>query len=294
MKPASTPDDVVREMNVVRSVAGLRETDDVTFDDEGWDSRVYVVNRGAAIFKFPRHAAARDAYPAAIAALELLAGGDGTVRVPTVQWVGPDCSYFGCVGIVGRQLGRVHHELGDADRTRIGTDLGHFLAWLHRLHLPDARVVTVDDEIAQFVERSIAAWPTIERELSNAEAAALSEFVHHELPDTLRMLDRDPRLCHGDLGSYNLILGDDGMIGVIDFGDIGMFDRSKDFIGFEYPAMLEAALRAYGDAPNLRAKVDIRARALPLLDLPFLIAHDDDRAVGRLLERLRRSVTTDG
>lgn len=285
-------EDIAREIALVREVAELDDGDEVTFDDEGWDSRAYIVNRGEAVFKFPRTAAAQAAYPGAIATLRLIGGGDGTVRVPAVRWIGSGYSYFGCVGVVGRQLGHVQAQLEESQLERIGTDLGAFLAWLHRLTLPDARVVTVADEIAMFVRNYAAALPAIEQRFTVGELAELERFMADELPETMRGLGSEPRLCHGDLGPYNLVLADDGHIGVIDFGDMGVFDQSKDFIGFEGATMLDAALAAYGDTPTLRAKVDIRARALPILDLPFLISKGDERAVDACVDRLRGALPT--
>lgn len=69
-------------------------------------------------------------------------------------------------------------------------------------------------------------------------------------------------MCHGDLGYWNMVLREDGGIGVIDFGDIGHYDRSKDFIGFEDAEALDEALKVYGDSELLRQKVAIRQKVL--------------------------------
>ncbi len=289
----NTPDDIAREMAIVRELAELRVEDEVVLDDEGWDSRVYLVNRGAVVFKFPRTAVARAAYPNAIATLQRIDGGDGIVQVPTVRWIGPDAAYFGCIGVVGEQLGRVGPQLRDKDRARIGTDIGGFLAWLHGKPLGDARIVTIDEEIAGFTKRYTSALPTLEHRLTTTEMANLDRFVTSELPESMRTLGSEPRLCHGDLGAYNVVLGDDGRIGVIDFDDMGVFDRSKDFMGLDHASLLDAALAAYGDDLVLRAKIDIRARALPLLDIPYWVANGDDVELDACLDRLRQALLRD-
>ena len=38
------------------------------------------------------------------------------------------------------------------------------------------------------------------------------------------------KLCHGDLGLWNIILNKK-QIGIIDFGDVGYYDSSIDFSG---------------------------------------------------------------
>ena len=279
-----------QESACVRSIAGLSADDHVQFEDEGWDSRVYVVNRGEVVFKFPRTASAQGAYANEIAIMRLLDGGDDRVRVPVVQWVGPDLSYFGYRGIVGHQLGRVMESVSHTDRARIGSDLGAFLAGLHALVLPNVRVVTVEDEIEEFVRKFASARTAIEDEFTATERSGLDHFFGARLPGTMRALGGEPVTCHGDLGAYNVMVGDDGRVGMIDFGDLGIIDKSKDFIGFEDPAMLSAALDAHGASEQLREKVAIRALALPALDLPFYLGKGDAAGVAHCIDRLRAIV----
>ncbi len=275
-----------REIALVRSLAELPGDEEVRFEDEGWDSRVYVVNRGAIVFKFPRTPEARAAYDDEIAILRVLAGGDGRVAVPTVAWVGPDQSYVGYRGIVGRQLGRVGTSPLLVDQRGIGHDLGAFLTTLHATD-PDGFVAaSVEDEISQFTRKFDASRDAIESEFTRSEWNRLDEFFSVRLPETMRALGSEPCVCHGDLGAYNLILGDDGRVGVIDFGDVGIVDAAKDFMGLD-GVMLDAALDAYGGSESLRAKVEIRTLALPALDLPFYLGKGDRVGVVGCIDRLR-------
>ena len=288
--PQVTPSELrAREVALVRSLAGVRDEDDVQFEDEGWDSRVYVVNRGAIVFKFPRTPEARAAYDGEIAILRVLAGGDGRVVVPTVEWVGPDQSYIGYRGIVGRQLGRVAPSPSLADQRRIGRDLGAFLATLHATDPSGFVAMSVDDEISQFTRKFAASRDAIEPEFTRSEWNRLVAFFSARLPETMRALGSEPCVCHGDLGEYNVVLGDDGRVGVIDFGDVGIVDAAKDFMGLD-GVMLDAALDAYGGSESLRAKVDIRTLALPALDLPFYLGKGDADGVAGCVDRLRGSL----
>lgn len=277
------------EIARVRSIAGLGAADHVLYDEEGWDSRVYVVNRGAIVFKFPRTPAARAAYADEVAIMQVLDGGDGRVVVPTVEWIGPDSSYLGYRGIVGRQLGRAGNALSADERKRVGHDLGRFLATLHGVELGGLRRVTVVDELDQFTAKFRASQDAIADEFSRAERRALDEFFSTRLPQTMQALGIDPATVHGDLGAYNLILGDDGRIGVIDFGDVAVVDRAKDFMGFD-AEMGDAAISAYGEREHLREKVEIRRLALPVLDLPFYLGKGDARGVAECVNRLRGSL----
>lgn len=279
------------ETALVRSIVGLGAVDDVLFEDEGWDSRVYLVNHGEIVFKFPRTAAARAAYANEIAIMRLLDGGDDAVRVPIVEWVGPDREYFGYRGIVGTQLGRGLDAVSPEHRCRIGHDLGRFLARLHATRLPGLRLVTVDDEIEAFERKFLAARASIAEWFLASEIHQLDEFFTARVPAVMRALGGSSVTCHGDLGAYNLILGDDGRIGIIDFGDVGLIDPAKDFMGLADPAMVDAALDAYGrEDAQLREKVHIRALALPILDLPFYLGKGDADGVAECISRLRGSL----
>ena len=39
--------------------------------------------------------------------------------------------------------------------------------------------------------------------------------------------------CHGDLDCNNTLIDSDNQVGVIDFGDAGLYDRSQDFRGMD-------------------------------------------------------------
>ena len=284
---ATSPEIHAREVTLVRLLVGLRHDDLVEVEDEGWDSRVYVVRRGVIVFKFPRTAAAQAAYAHEIAIMQSLDGGDGRVVVPTIEWVGPDHSYLGYRGIVGRQLGRVDASLAAGDERRIGRDIGAFLRTLHATDPAGFVSVSVDDEIRQFRRKFDASRRAIESEFTSSEWNRLDEFFSVRLPEAMRGLGSEPRVCHGDLGAYNLVLGDDGRVGVIDFGDVGIGDAAKDFMGLD-AVMLDAALEAYGGSESLRAKVEIRTLALPALDLPFYLGKGDGVGVAGCVDRLRR------
>jgi Phosphotransferase enzyme family len=150
-----------QDKSVIRQVASLRPTDEIAFEDEGWGSRVYIVNQGSVVFKFPRSEAAREQYRHEIAALRLLATEDSPIRIPRVKWQGPDLTYFGYEGIVGEPLSRHIAELDEATKVELGTRLGAFLKLLHGAELEDAPTMTIDDEIAEYHEKYHLALPTL-------------------------------------------------------------------------------------------------------------------------------------
>jgi Predicted aminoglycoside phosphotransferase len=295
MQAHETPAEVRdREEALVRSLLRLGAGDAVVFDDEGWDSRVYLVNGGEAVFKFPRSAKVRAQYVQEVAVLRLLEDAHDAVSTPRVRWESPSLEYIGLEGIVGDQLGHVIDELSESDKREIGGSLGRFVRHLHTLTLPNARVVTVEDEIEEFQRDYRIAVLTIDDHFTRGERRVLDDFFRATLPEAMRRLGSEPRLCHGDLGLYNIVVDGSGRPGVIDFGDLGVFDRSKDFIGLDDGILLHATVEAYGADETLGDRIAIRSVALPVLDLPFHIANHDEDGIAGCLNRIRSSLLAEG
>jgi len=62
----------LHEQAVVCQALGLGDHVDVEYEDDGWDSRVYLVNRGEAVFKFPRSPQAKLQYRREVRVLDAL------------------------------------------------------------------------------------------------------------------------------------------------------------------------------------------------------------------------------
>ena len=277
----------VDELEVVRRVLGLGEHDRVEYDDDGWDSRVYVVSRGQAVFKFPRSVETRHQYRREVAVLEALEGAHTSIRVPRVMWRHPDLAWFGYQGIVGDQLSYRLNILDTHAKHSMGRSLGTFLRTLHGCRVGDVPTVSLDDEIARYHDKYRLAMPALDT-LSVDELALARSFFFDVLPNALHRLGGELRLTHGDLGPWNIILTDSLEVGVIDFGDASYQDPSIDFSGFGDTTMLKAALEAYGADDWLREKVWLRIRAFPILDLPFYLGKHDDAGVRLCLDLVRR------
>jgi aminoglycoside phosphotransferase (APT) family kinase protein len=240
----------VHEQALVCQALGVGDRDKIEYDDDGWDSRVYLVNHGEAVFKFPRSAEAKLQYQREVRVLDALQTIDSPILVPLVGWRGPDLQWFGYKGIVGQQLSSCLSDL-DADTKRsIGRGLGVFLRELHRCRIDDLPVVSVESEIALYHEKYRLALPALD-ELTASERSVTQSFFFDALPRQLRELGGELRVTHGDLGPWNVILTDSHQVGVIDFGDVSYQDPSKDFSGFGDDTILGAALAAReGLAPD--------------------------------------------
>jgi hypothetical protein len=109
----------------------------------------------------------------------------------------------------------------------------------------------------------------------------------------MKALGGEMRLCHVDLGPWNIIVTPRNEVGIIDFGDIGYQDPSTDFAGLGDDIVRGAAFEAYNADDCLRRKAKLRTKAFPVLDIPFYLGKNNAAGVEACIAGLRR-VLSDG
>jgi aminoglycoside phosphotransferase (APT) family kinase protein len=249
----------------------------IVFNELGWTSRVYIVDGGQFVVKFPRQASVKKEYAQEVKIYTLLKQlQHPSVQVPRLRLTHPDNDYIGYEGIEGVELDSVAKSLSEQELQTIGKAIGGFLKQLHTLDLEDPYVVGVDAEIKQFQEAYKDSLSVLQKQLPEAALTKIDTFINHDMPAEMLRLGSKPVLCHGDLGYWNIILKPDGQIGVIDFGDVGYYDQSKDLCGLSDAASLDAALAEYGDSAELRQKIAIRQQSIPFLDLRYYTKKNDE------------------
>lgn len=276
MPPQDTPPELIQtEKNTIRTLLSESRPIKIEFINEGWDNRVYIVNGGELVFKFPRSDKIRSLQSKEIAILKLLETLQIDIALPKVVFEHPERQYFGYKGVAGRSFDEAALHLNAFEQARIGNLLGNFIKQLHGLKLAEALEVTIDEEIAWYHEKYEFALSTIAARFNDREQEIIKRFALQEMPQRLHELGIEYSLCHTDLGGYNMLLDEHGKLGIIDFGDISYRDHSKDFIGLIEPAILDAALHVYGDNQLLRDKIAIRSKANRVFDLAYYISKDD-------------------
>jgi aminoglycoside phosphotransferase (APT) family kinase protein len=286
----NSEEDLKKERQLVQKLIGPNKTSRIEFIDSGWTSRVYVVNRGQFVIKFPRSPEVKKEYAQERIILQLLKNTKMAVQLPRPCWINEDNDYLGYEGIIGREFTDPSKGVDIDTKREIGREVGYFLKCLHSVTFSGARATTLDDEIKQFQNVHRDSLMEIKRYLSDKELNRLSGLLEREMPAEVMRLGYDPALCHGDLGYWNIIVRDTGGIGVIDFGDIGYYDRSKDFIGLQDKEILDEALNSYGSDETLIQKVAIRQKVVYILDLPFFIGKKDNTGIKKTVMKIRDSL----
>jgi aminoglycoside 2''-phosphotransferase len=281
---------VENERAMILAQPDVTEDDDIIYDDEGWDSRVFVVNGGAICYKFPRSAEVMAGYDKEIKALNMVNALNVGIKTQRFKSLDPNGRYFSYYGLIGTQLSEMLPSIDISEKQRIGSKIGAFLKVLHSSELEGAPVVTVTDEAQEYAAKYELARPLLETTFTASQQATIAEFFYDRMPDEMHRLGGEIRLCHGDLGSYNIIIDNAGVPGVIDFGNLGYYERSKDFIDFGDDDLLEAVYAAYGDSALLRAKAKVRMLALPAIDLVYYMGKNDTHGIDVTMARLRDSL----
>jgi aminoglycoside phosphotransferase len=251
---------------------------------------VYIINSGEFVFKFPRSEEIKEQYKLEVAAYKLASQIETEIAIPNVKWEHPNLDYFGYKGILGDRLELSIENLTGDDRKLIGRQIGGFLKQLHELNLTEAPFMTLEKEIEQFTSKYQLSLPEIEKNFSPPEQEELASVFLKHYPSEILRLGIDKGFCHGDLGYWNIIYGTDGQLGIIDFGDIGYYDRSKDFIGINEEDVLNSALEKYGARDSLKEKVNLRRKILPILDLPYFIGKSNQEGIQRTIKRIRNTL----
>ena len=251
--------------------------------DEGWDNAVWLVEETWA-FRFPRRAIAVPLVARELAVLPRVAPAL-PVRVPVPRFVGTPSErfprpFFGHELLPGGELAEA--GLPDAERARLGSELGHFLRALHAPEL----VATVDPERALPVDPNGRADMVVRVPRARERFAVLAEASLYRAAVELLFAEAEElapsssaSIVHGDLHARHVLVERGSVSAIIDWGDTCIGDPSIDLhVAWSLLAPRERSsfFEAYGpidDETRLRA----RALAVSLSTMLVLYARDQGR-----------------
>ena len=284
---------IEREMRLIRDTAGLARTDEIILNDRGWDSRVYSFSNGRYFFKFPRSEKIQKRYKYEIAALKLLEDRDAGVVISKILWEHPQNAYFGYEGVQGNSVSEIIETLSVSQKQSIGKALGTFLEQFHSFELPGARTMALEDESDQIQRWYKDNGPSFGKWFTGAEQQRLQQLVYEVWPAQLKKLGSESVLCHGDLGFSNVLYGHDGTVGIIDFGDVAYWDRSKDFLEIEDDKTIFGAARNVYTAfsEHLMEKITVRQAMIQIINFGYHAGKNDRVMADLTAEKIRATLT---
>ena len=194
---------------------------------QGLDSIAYLVNYEY-IFKRSKHDEARINLKKEVQALNYLKN-RVTLQIPDIEYYSEKYGVCGYKEIKGEKLTpAVYRNMSDDEKDKLAQDISLFLREMHAVPLPD-----IDG-----LELNIA-------DDYKSDYDALRETVYDKIPDRSkkylydlykRILNDEQisryvkALCHNDLSCNHMIIQNNKIVGIIDFGDVAVTDRDKDFV----------------------------------------------------------------
>ncbi|MDU1889602.1 MAG: aminoglycoside phosphotransferase family protein [Dysgonomonas sp.] len=279
-----------QELAIVKKLTQIDDEHRIVLNEIGWTSRVYIVDNGKFVFKFPRGKKYKEECEHEFSILKLISEYEFNVNLPVIKWLGEDTSYAGFHGVQGKSItAKSVDKLSERQKRDVGTQIGLFLKKLHTIDYKGDSPTDESSEIESFQKSFFKKKRTLKKHFNESELDAIEELVT-SLPLKSANLGTEYVFCHCDLGYNNILLTDDCKVGIIDFGDAGIFEKSYDFTGLEDDTMLDATIVAYGGDEVLREKVAIRRQLLPLMEMLFLIDRKDEEGIVQCAGRMRNNI----
>lgn len=286
MKENTDTDVLETEKKLAKSVLKISSKEELTLIESGWTSRVYLTRKGKLVCKFPRYQDVKKEYKVEIEILKTLAPIELSVEVPKILEVGNDFRYLAYNGVEGDVL--KFQEIEKNEKKLIGQAIGHFIKVLRDQDIQMGHDMDLDKEISEHIEKYELGKPQWKKVLSKEEFKSLDTFMTVVYKNRMQSLGFKGECSHGDLGFWNILFDkDSGSVGVIDFGDYGVYDESIDFVGLKDPLILNEALSIFDDSDELRAKIQLRQSLLPILEMPYYAGKNLEDEIGQLVNSLR-------
>ena len=271
------------EINEIIRLTGCDEKH-IELNDTGFLSRVYIINGGEIVFKFPRSKDTK--YDEEIKSINYFNTLNLKVNLQRVKWTGEDNSYLGLTGIIGTPLNRVapeNYNPGD-----IAKQISTFAKTLHTQKPDGFPTFTMAERIADWQSAYLEATGFFKANLTPPEYALLDRFIMNYVPDEMNRLGDNPVFSHGDLNSGNIIIDNDGKVGIIDCA-AGYEDQSVDLANLtNLMEISDIMLDEYGADEALRHKVKLRQDTKPARIMTFFLKRNElDDANSQLRETKR-------
>lgn len=241
--------------------------EEIEFLGAGYDSEAFLLNQ-AYVFKFPRHArAARNLYKEAIVLKEIK--DKVPLKVPAICFIGTSdqpnqLTFVGHEKIEGVPLdAELLATLTNERKEEMAKELAAFFKALHKIELStQIEGLEVNKKVKAAYEYEV---------IKKAAYPHLKETVQQEIDEVYQQLlkqDFQYQKCliHNDFGASNVYYDQsaDKICGLIDFGDVAIYDRDMEFVCLMYDyeegfdqEFVQKVLTYYGlDSADLVNKVN--------------------------------------
>ncbi|MBP3708027.1 MAG: phosphotransferase [Clostridia bacterium] len=223
----------------------------------GYDSVAYLVNNEY-IFKIKISANQKKGYEKEKAILDFLNKNLNTnINIPKIEFyhVTKKLSIMGYKKIDGKFMNpTLYKEMTKAEQNQLKKDIAKFLKQMHSLDVSEISKYKIDNKQNVLDEYELLR-NTIYDELNGVEKSYIERFMERlKITDVFN--DRKC-LCHNDFSANHLLVDNNKLIGIIDFGDSGIIDEYCDFIYLLENSEEEMGLELGEEVLSLYGDIDI-------------------------------------
>lgn len=194
---------------------------------QGFDSIAYFVN-DEYIFKHSKHDEARINLKKEIRVLNYLKG-KITLQIPDIEYYSEEYSVCGYKEIKGNKLSPgIYKGLSDDEKDMLAQDIALFLREMHSIPLPD-----IDGLELHVIDDYRSDYETLRKMIYDKIPDKSKEYIddlYKRILNDERISQYVKALCHNDLSCNHIIIQNNKAVGIIDFGDVAITDRDKDFV----------------------------------------------------------------
>lgn len=279
-----------QELKIVKKLANANDKQRIVLNEAGWTSRVYLVDDGKFVFKFLKSKKYQKELEHEINILRLLKEYKFNLKIPLLHCVGKNNAYAGFCGIAGKSMTtEVIDELSEAQKRKIGAQIGLFLKQLHAIDY-NGESPNNENDAMDWLQKSFRKRKHLLKKYFNDGELGIIEKLVTSFPQKAVELGAEQVFCHCDLGYNNILLTRNIEVGIIDFGDAGIYEKSQDFAGLEDDIILDSAIIAYGGDKILREKIAIRRQLLPLMEMLFLFDRKDSEGAEKCAQKIKSNL----
>lgn len=260
---------------------------------EGMDSVAFLVN-DSYIFRFPKNADVRENLAKEIVALPILQT-KLDIQIPHFEYIGRETSFVGYQKIEGQFLTKeLFYSFSKSKQNDIQKSLADFLQTIHQQDIKE--FVKCGVEIQDLKANYEWDFENIKKFVFPLISKRNEDFIDKQFRNYLKNDENfsfQPVLLHNDLSPDHILFDKENkkLVGIIDFGDIGIGDADYDLMYFldDYGEEFVHSFLNFYPHPN-HEKLFEKLYFFGLADTLQLISHyvenDETDKVDELIEYL--------
>ena len=194
---------------------------------EGLESEAFLVNN-TYIFKHSKHNEAFKSMEKEIQVLNYLNSKIST-NIPKIEFYSPKYHISSYKLVEGKILTpELFNSFTATEQENLAKDIALFIKEMHALKLPDIKdleINVLEDYKSDYDYLKENIYPLLPIESQNYLDNLYKSILNNE-----NMINYKKVLCHNDLSCNHILVKDNKLSGIIDFGDVAITDADKDFV----------------------------------------------------------------